>query len=213
MAGWFEPEYRALGLDLPSEHAARYGYDGAAYAAALIFGLLGRPARAGTTAALLARAVGRRGVREVAAFGADALAPLRTWLEQGFGSELVRALIAPWVLHVGLGPEANLSALMAKVIFYTLDAVGLPFVEGGGGRLVQALTAMVQDGGGQVLTGADVDEVIVVQGRARAVRTTAGETYAARRAVVCNVTPTQLYGRLLRDLPGAKDARRRAQAY
>ena len=183
MAGWFEPEYRALGLDLPSEHAARYGYDGAVYAAALIFGLLGRPARAGT------------------------------WLEQGFGSELVRALIAPWVLHVGLGPEANLSALMAKVIFYTLDAVGLPFVEGGGGRLVQALTAMVQDGGGQVLTGADVDEVIVVQGRARAVRTTAGETYAARRAVVCNVTPTQLYGRLLRDLPGAKDARRRAQAY
>ena len=26
VAGWFEPEYRALGLDLPSEHAARYGY-------------------------------------------------------------------------------------------------------------------------------------------------------------------------------------------
>ena len=48
---------------------------------------------------------------------------------------------------------------------------------------------------------------------ARAVRTTAGETFAARRAVVCNVTPTQLYGRLLRDLPGAEDARRRAQAY
>ena len=26
VAGWFEPEYKALGLDLPSEHTARYGY-------------------------------------------------------------------------------------------------------------------------------------------------------------------------------------------
>ena len=26
VAGWFEPEYRALGLDLPSEHTVRYGY-------------------------------------------------------------------------------------------------------------------------------------------------------------------------------------------
>jgi len=36
-----------------------------------------------------------------------------------------------------------------------------------------------------------------MDGRATGVRTEDGETLVARRAVICNVTPTQLYGRLL----------------
>jgi phytoene dehydrogenase-like protein len=42
------------------------------------------------------------------------------------------------------------------------------------------------------------------------VRTAAGETIGASRAVVCNVTPTQLYGSLLPDAPvAAREAARR----
>jgi phytoene dehydrogenase-like protein len=39
--------------------------------------------------------------------------------------------------------------------------------------------------------------VLVSDGRATGVRTVEGDVVRARRAVVCNVTPTQLYGRLL----------------
>jgi len=42
-----------------------------------------------------------------------------------------------------------------------------------------------------------VEQVIVTRGRATGVRLAAGGTAGAERAVICNVTPTQLYGRLL----------------
>jgi phytoene dehydrogenase-like protein len=41
--------------------------------------------------------------------------------------------------------------------------------------------------------------VLVERGRAAGVRLAHGETVTATRAVICNVTPTQLYGRLLSD--------------
>ncbi|MEX2645078.1 MAG: NAD(P)/FAD-dependent oxidoreductase, partial [Gaiellaceae bacterium] len=45
--------------------------------------------------------------------------------------------------------------------------------------------------------GRDVERVLVEDGRAAGVRTAGGEELRAERAVIANVTPTQLYGRLL----------------
>src|SRR5207247_439049 len=56
---------------------------------------------------------------------------------------------------------------------------------------------LVEDNGGTCHTDADVERVLVRDGRATGARTTTGDVFTARRAVVCNVTPTQLYGRLL----------------
>src|SRR5204863_8510268 len=59
--------------------------------------------------------------------------------------------------------------------------------------------------GGTGETGVDVERVLVHGGRASGVRTTAGDAVTAERAVIANVTPTQLYDRLLgdADVPGA----------
>ena len=46
-------------------------------------------------------------------------------------------------------------------------------------------------------TGVDVERVLVQSGRAAGIRTTSGENVTAERAVIANVTPTQLYERLL----------------
>ena len=56
---------------------------------------------------------------------------------------------------------------------------------------------IVRDGGGEVRTNADVEQILVSGGRATAVRLVGGETVHASRAVVASVTPTALYGRLL----------------
>ena len=74
----------------------------------------------------------------------------------------------------------------------------MPIPRGGGARLVDALVRLIEDNGGTCRTGADVEQrrrrrTAVRPGCARP----SGEVVAARRAVVCNVTPTQLYGRLL----------------
>jgi len=119
---------------------AEFPGDGQAYAQAmreverdgdLIFGMLGQEARSVRSFGLLARKFLRPQGDSLAGFGASALLPARNWLEREFGSDLLRALIAPLVLHVGLGPESSLSGLMAKVILFTLEAAGIPFVEGG----------------------------------------------------------------------------------
>jgi len=125
------------------------------------------------------------------------LTACRDWIDTAFLSDQARALFAPWVLHVGLSPESPLSALMDKVVLFSLEQVGSPMVEGGGARLVEAFQRIIEAGGGAVRTGADVAEILVTAGRARGVRLESGEVIAARAAVVANVTPTQLYGRLL----------------
>ncbi len=184
--------------------------DGDAYAAVmaaierdapLLFGLLGK--ESGAALGLLAGRVWKHGWDGMTGFAADALEPARTWVERDFESDLLGALISPWVLHVGLGPESAFSAMMAKVVLFTLESVGIPFVAGGSDRLVEAFTRLIVRAGGTVRTGVDVASVIVEGGRARGVSTAGGETILARRAVVCNTTPTQLYLRLLSgvDLP------------
>ncbi|EZP78271.1 FAD dependent oxidoreductase [Novosphingobium resinovorum] len=180
--------------------------DGAAHARAmagveeqapLLFGLLGNEPRSFDTASLLGRTLLKQGIDQVSAFGADSLKSARDWLEARFGSDLVHALIAPWVLHVGLGPESAASAMMARVVMFTLEAAGLPFVEGGSDRIVAGFRAIIEGGGGALLTDADVEQITVERGRATGVRLADGRTFTARRGVACNVTPTQLYQRLL----------------
>src|SRR5207247_1831199 len=86
---------------------------------------------------------------------------------------------------------------MNRVIAFAIEAGGMPIPRGGGARLVDALIRLIEDNGGSCHTGADVEQVLVADRRATGVRTTNGDVFRARRAVVCNVTPTQLYGRLL----------------
>jgi len=140
------------------------------------------------------RALGRRGVVE---FTGELVQSSRDWLEQTFESERVHGLLAPWVLHTGLGPDAATSGFMTKVIAVAIELGGMPIPRGGGARLVDALAQLIRDHGGTLETGRDVTRVVVADGRAVRVELADGETVGASRAVVCNVTPTQLYGRLL----------------
>src|SRR2546423_2814488 len=165
--------------------------------AELVFGVLGTElwSRAGAGLALTAyRRLGRRGL---AAFGAEVVQSSRDWLTTTFESERTHALLAPWVLHTGLGPDAATSGFMNRVIAFAIETGGMPIPRGGGARLVDALVRLIEDNGGACETDADVERIVVTQGRAEGVRIAGGRTVTAGRAVVCNVTPTQLYGRLL----------------
>ena len=86
---------------------------------------------------------------------------------------------------------------MTRVIAFAIEAGGMPVPRGGGASLVDALARLIRDHGGVCETGRDVERVRVRRGRATGVQLSGGETVEAERAVICNVTPTQLYGRLL----------------
>jgi phytoene dehydrogenase-like protein len=179
--------------------------DGAAWAAAvaelsgridLAFGLLGTELWSWQGTKLGLRTVRRLGVRGTLQFANEVLSTSRQWLTQTFASPKVHGLLAPWVLHTGLGPESTGSGFMNKVISLALQMGGMPVPRGGGSKLAEALVRLIQDCGGVLEAGCHADAVEVANGKAVGVRVS-GRSVRARRAVVCNVTPQQLYLRLL----------------
>jgi phytoene dehydrogenase-like protein len=162
-------------------------------------------------AKLVAREAWRRGPRALSGFFGEALGSARHWLEPHYKSDLFHALLAPWVLHTGLGPESTYSGQMAKVIAFALEAAGAPIVKGGAQNILTAFERLIRDHGGEIRTGADVAEVIVDEsGRATGVVLASGERIMAAEGVICSMTPGQLYGRLLKSFPGAEPQRARS---
>jgi phytoene dehydrogenase-like protein len=169
----------------------------------LSFGLLGTELWSGAGAALGAKAWRRLGRQRLAEFAGNMLVSSRDWLETTFASERAHGLLAPWVLHTGLGPDNASSGFMTQVIAVAVQEGGMPVPRGGGAKLAEALVRLIEDNGGVCRTETEVEAVLVSDDGATGVRTASGETVEAARAVIANVTPTQLYGRLLGNPRGA----------
>lgn len=165
----------------------------------LAFGLLGTDFWRRSGLGFGYRAWRRLGTRGLTASGAELLEPAAPWLERTFDSPVTRALLAPWALHNGLGPDDASSAFITKVIAAAIAMGGCPVPIGGGVTVVNALAGIISDAGGEVRTGADVIRVDVAGGRAQGVTLAGGSSLRARRAVLASVTPQALYSRLLAD--------------
>ena len=189
--------FNALAAGDGDRHLADVG--GVEADAPFLFGLLGGSLWSWGTVRLLWGQVRKRGLRGLAAWFGRALIPARGWLETGYASPLVQALYAPWVLHCGLTPESTCSGQMGKVVAFALEAAGAPVVKGGSGAAVSAFVALIAEMGGEVRTGADVDRVLVKDGRVAGVALVSGEEIACR-SVLASVAPGQLQGRLLREV-------------
>lgn len=167
----------------------------------LTFGLLGNELFSRKAAGLLFGDIRKRKLQGMFQFFGEALETCRSWTERDFKNPLTRALIAPWVLHAGLGPDDAYSGLMGKVIMGAVGMAGMPVVVGGSQRIIDAFAGVITGNGGAIVTGADVGRVELANGKATGVTTLDGVAYRATTAVICNVTPTQLYGRLLPNVP------------
>ncbi len=173
--------------------------------APFLFALLGGSLWSWQTLKLVARQMWKRGPRNLAAWFGQGLIPARGWLETSYRCELIQALWAPWVLHTGLTPDAAYGGQMGKVIAFALEAAGAPVVKGGAGQAAAAFRGLIEENGGDIRTGTDVDRILVRDNRAQGVVINSGEEIAANH-VVCSVAPGQLHARLLRDVDivGAK---------
>ena len=179
-------------------------------AADVAFGVLGTELWSRQGLALGRKAYKQFGRRGLVEFGGRSLLSARDWLHDTFENEHAHGLLAPWVLHTGLGPDQAMSGFMTQVIACAIQLGGMPVPKGGGAALVDGLAAIVRDAGGELRTDADVERIVVSEGKATGVRLAEGETIAATRAVLVCVTPTQLYGRLLGERDAPTDVRQRA---
>jgi len=156
------------------------------------------------------RQLGRQGLL---ASGADLLEPGAPWADRTFTSPVTKALLLPWALHNGLGPDDAASAFITKVIAAAIAMGGMPVPVGGGRQVVQALVDLVTDAGGTALTDAEVVRVTTSGSRATGVELADGRRLRARRAVLASVTPAALYGGLLAAAPVADERRAAAERF
>lgn len=180
----------------------------------LMFALLGGQLWSLKMAARLGRETWHRKPAGMAAFVGDTMRTARDWLSRTYQGELTHALFVPWVLHTGLGPESAMSGAMGRLIAFTLEQIGMPVVKGGSSRITDAFASLITAQGGTILTGLHVERIVLDRsGTARAVRTSTGEEIPARRAIVCNVPPPALYGKLLPEGSVAPSKLKRARDY
>ncbi|MBG6205158.1 phytoene dehydrogenase-like protein [Labrenzia sp. EL_13] len=197
--------FDALGPGDGSQHAADVG--GIEADADFLFALLGSPLWSGKMARLMAKQAWKLGLNGLKTWFGDALQPARAWLEHGYDSETVQALWAPWVLHTGLTPESTYSGQMGRVIAFALEAAGAPVAKGGAGKVPEVFRSLIEENGGEIRTGVDVERITVTNGKAVGVETGGGQSIEAK-SVIASVTPTQLHQRLLGDTPPPAHAER-----
>ena len=152
------------------------------------------PVRAGLS---LAGRLRRRGLLDMARL---AVLPARRLAEEHFAGEGGALLIAGNALHTDISPDNAGSGIFGWLLCSLAQHVGFPVPEGGAGSLTGALVRRLEAAGGAVLCHSPVAHVVVRGGRAVGVRTESGEDIAAGRAVLADVSATQLYGRLLADV-------------
>ncbi len=116
-----------------------------------------------------------------------------------FRSPVMRAMLASWVTHLGRTPDEIGSGIWVPLTAMALMGGGMPIPEGGSEMLAKALSQLVQDQGGTIVTGTGAERILVKNGKAVAVRTAEGEEYHAKHAVVASTGPDQLYLSLLAD--------------
>jgi phytoene dehydrogenase-like protein len=146
-------------------------------------------------------------------FAAEFLLSARDVLER-FRSEVWKAMIAPWVLHLGRGPEDANGGFWVPTTFAALEGGGMPIPVGGSGMLARALARLVRDHGGVIRTGAEAERIILEGNRAAGVRIKGGEVFAARQAVIANANPDQIYLKLLAGSPAVStEVKRQAERY
>jgi phytoene dehydrogenase-like protein len=116
-----------------------------------------------------------------------------------FRSPVLRAMLAPWVIHLGRTPDEPGSGIWVTLVTQALMLAGMPIPQGGSEALAVALTRLITDNGGQVITGAGVERILVEAGRVTGVATAGGDRYTARQAVIASVNSDQLYLKLLGD--------------
>jgi phytoene dehydrogenase-like protein len=121
----------------------------------------------------------------------------RSWLGARFEDEGLRAMMGAWGMHLDFAPDVAGGALFPYLESMANQNFGLALGQGGADTIIRAMVRVIEDAGGEVRTGCDVQAIEHQDGRAVAVTLADGSRIAASRAIIANLHPRVLFGRLL----------------
>ncbi len=120
-------------------------------------------------------------------------------LSRNFENDRVRLLFARVAGENLVSPDEKGTALGIFVFLGFLEGYGFGVPVGGSGSLTNALISCIEDHGGRVLPGVDVELVLTRGGKAVGVRARDGREFAAQDAVIAAIHPHHL-GRLVQGI-------------
>ncbi len=161
---------------------------------------------------IVGRAIRKLGMRRALDIAQLLVSSPRAFLDRHFESDVVKATIAPWAMHLDFPPDAAGGGLFPFLESLACQHFGMVFGRGGADNLVAALTGTLHELGGELLLHAEASRITLRDGRAESVLLADGRTLAARQAVIANLHPRVLFGRLLPDVASAQPAARRIAA-
>lgn len=177
-----------------------------------IFALFSMDLSSPQAAEIIARLVRNEKSAGYSPFAASLFDTART-IVGSLQSPVLRAMLAPWVMHLGRTPDEIGSGIWVKIIIMALLGSGMPIPEGGSEKLAQALARLVTGLGGTIRTNTEVSRIIIENGRASKVLTRHNEQFQARQAIVASTNPDQLYLSLLAEDDSDPVLRSQAKQY
>lgn len=145
----------------------------------------------------LLRVLRRLGVASGLDLARLAVLPVRRLAEEQFSGAGAGLLLTGNALHADIPPDAAGSGVFGWLLCMLGQDVGFPVPRGGAQQLSDALARRITSGGGSVVTGAEVERILLSGRTAVGVRTTDGTEIRARRAVLADVVAPVLYRRLI----------------
>ncbi|MFF3755374.1 phytoene desaturase family protein [Streptomyces sp. NPDC002018] len=152
----------------------------------------------------------RVGLSELAA---GFLSSTRALADRYFTTPEAKALTAAWGMHLDYAPDISGGAIFPLLEMYADMLNGMSLVEGGAGKLPQALAGLVERRGGTVRTGVPVARIDVDRTGASGVTLSDGTRFGARRGVVSTAVLPRLVEELLADVSVPRDMVSAAERY
>ncbi|WP_137128573.1 NAD(P)/FAD-dependent oxidoreductase [Rhizobium sp. FY34] len=162
-----------------------------------LFALLGAPMPSLSAVRTVWRAWRALGTTRFYALARLLVASPRGFLDGHFESDKLKAMMAAWGLHLDFAPDISGGALFPYLESMANQAFGMVIGKGGADTIITAMTGLLSARGGTVLTGAKVARIITENGVAQGVELADGRRFYARKAVIANLNPKLVFGKLL----------------
>jgi phytoene dehydrogenase-like protein len=162
-----------------------------------IFGLLGAPMPSAATAKVIWKAWREKGTGWLYDTARMLFASPRDFLDARFESAKLKTMMAAWGLHLDFAPDVAGGALFPYLESMANQAFGMVIGKGGADTIVNAMVGVLKAKSGELMLGTRVDKIVTSGGKATGVVLADGRRYEAKRAVIANVHPQILFGKLL----------------
>lgn len=162
-----------------------------------IFGLLGNAMPSYAAAKVVWKAWREKGTAWTLDMLRFLMTSTRTWADATFENPKVKATVAAWGMHLDFPPDVSGGALFPYLESMANQAFGMVIGQAGADTMIKAMVAYLKELGGEIHLNAPVAEIVQTAGSANAVILADGTHVAARKAVIANVTPALLFGKLL----------------